>query len=99
MQAALLQPKKWNRSGLLYPLLVLAALSVIIFSAIGAAALAGWLPRTDSLQRQGAAQQNERAFGAEGTDQAARSEREGQGERLHQSEPSTRARRIAATIG
>lgn len=48
MQAALLQSKNPNRRGLLYPLLVVAAISVIIFSAIGAAALAGWLPRAES---------------------------------------------------
>ena len=48
MQAALLQSKTSHRRGVLYPLLVIAAISVIIFSAIGAASLAGWLPRANS---------------------------------------------------
>lgn len=47
MQAALLQTKSSHRRGLLYPLLIIAAMSVIIFSAVGAAALAGWLPRAE----------------------------------------------------
>ncbi len=48
MQAALLTTKASNQRGLLYPLLVIAAISVIIFSVLGAAAIAGWLPRADS---------------------------------------------------
>lgn len=44
MQAALLRSKRAGRRGVLYPLLVIVAISVIIFSALGAAALAGWLP-------------------------------------------------------
>ncbi len=47
MRAVLLQPKA-NHQGWLYPLLIIAAISVIILSAIGAAALAGWLPRAES---------------------------------------------------
>ena len=48
MQAALLRTKASNPRGLLYPLLVIAAISVIIFSVLGAAAIAGWLPRAQS---------------------------------------------------
>lgn len=48
MQAALLTTKASNQRGLLYPLLIIAAISVIIFSVLGAAAIAGWLPRADS---------------------------------------------------
>lgn len=48
MQAALLTTKASNPKGLLYPLLVIAAISVIIFSVLGAAAIAGWLPRAQS---------------------------------------------------
>jgi outer membrane lipoprotein SlyB len=58
MQAALLRPKAPNRKGLLYPLLILAAISVIIFSAMGAAALAGWLPRAESAPQKQSAVQN-----------------------------------------
>ncbi len=48
MQAALLRMKAPNQKGLLYPLLIIAAIAVIIFSALGAAAIAGWLPRAES---------------------------------------------------
>ncbi|MEO8440888.1 MAG: hypothetical protein ABI547_00220 [Betaproteobacteria bacterium] len=48
MQAALLTTKASNPKGLLYPLLVIAAIAVIIFSVLGAAAIAGWLPRAQS---------------------------------------------------
>ncbi|HEV7820528.1 MAG TPA: glycine zipper 2TM domain-containing protein [Burkholderiales bacterium] len=48
MQAALLTTKASHPRGVLYPLLVIAAISVIIFSALGAAAIAGWLPRAQS---------------------------------------------------
>jgi hypothetical protein len=52
MQAVLSESKRSNRKGFLFPLLVAAAISVIIFSALGAAALAGWLPRSEAtLQR------------------------------------------------
>jgi len=61
MQAALLRPKAAHRRGLLYPLLIIAAISVIIFSAMGAAALAGWLPRAESApQKQSNAQNLQR---------------------------------------
>lgn len=60
MQAALLRAKKPGRRGLLYPLLIIAAVAVIIFSAIGAAALIGWLPRAQSeTPNQGAQKQSE----------------------------------------
>jgi outer membrane lipoprotein SlyB len=96
MQAVLLQPKKANRKGLLYPLLVVAAISVIVFSAVGAAALAGWLPRAESaLQKQGAAPPpGERAAT---TEQGGQRQREVQSERLRKDEPTARAKRIAAT--
>lgn len=50
MQAALVRTKRAGRRGMLYPLLVITAISVIIFSALGAAALAGWLPGSDSMR-------------------------------------------------
>jgi len=45
--------KMWNRkllgrSGILYPMLVSAAIAVIILSAVGVAAMTGMLPRADS---------------------------------------------------
>ena len=48
MQAALLTSKTASQRGWLYPLLIIAAISVIIFSVLGAAAIAGWLPRAES---------------------------------------------------
>jgi len=48
MQAALLTSKTSSQKGWLYPLLIIAAISVIIFSVLGAAAIAGWLPRAES---------------------------------------------------
>jgi outer membrane lipoprotein SlyB len=48
MQAALLTTKASHPRGVLYPLLVIAAISVIVFSILGAAAIAGWLPRAQS---------------------------------------------------
>ena len=48
MQAALLRMKASNPKGWLYPLLVIAAIAVIIFSVLGAAAITGWLPRAQS---------------------------------------------------
>lgn len=49
MQAALLTTKASPPRGVLYPLLVIAAISVIVFSILGAAAIAGWLPRAQSV--------------------------------------------------
>ncbi len=40
--------RKANHKDWLYPLLVIAAVLVIILSAIGAATLAGWLPRAET---------------------------------------------------
>jgi outer membrane lipoprotein SlyB len=48
MQAALLTSKTSSPRGWLYPLLIFAAISVIILSVLGAAAIAGWLPRAES---------------------------------------------------
>jgi len=48
MPAALLTSKTSSQKGWLYPLLIIAAISVIIFSVLGAAAIAGWLPRAES---------------------------------------------------
>jgi len=33
-----------ERSGLLYPMMVIAAIAVIVFSIVGIASVAGWLP-------------------------------------------------------
>jgi outer membrane lipoprotein SlyB len=57
MQAALLRTKASNPKGVLYPLLVIAAISVIILSVLGAAAIAGWLPRAQSSNEKTAPQQ------------------------------------------
>jgi hypothetical protein len=54
MPAALLTSKTSSQKGWLYPLLIIAAISVIIFSVLGAAAIAGWLPRAESTSRPGA---------------------------------------------
>ena len=52
--------KAWSgtvlgKNGWLYPMLVIAAISVIIFSALGVAKLTGLIPaaQSDSAQRQG----------------------------------------------
>ena len=55
MPAALLTTKAADQRGLLYPLLVVAAISVIIFSVLGAAAIAGWFPRSESSTAKPAA--------------------------------------------
>jgi outer membrane lipoprotein SlyB len=57
MQAALLTTKASNPKGVLYPLLVIAAISVIILSILGAAAIAGWLPRAQSGNEKSPPQQ------------------------------------------
>ena len=62
MQAALLTSKTASQRGWLYPLLIIAALSVIIFSVLGAAAIAGWLPRAESTA--GPAHYAERTVGS-----------------------------------
>lgn len=33
-----------EKSGLLYPMMVIAAIAVIVFSVVGIASMAGWLP-------------------------------------------------------
>lgn len=52
--------KAWSRivlgkNGLLYPMLLIAAIAVIIFSALGVATLTGLIPaaQSDSAKRQG----------------------------------------------
>src|SRR4051812_7631329 len=35
-----------QRQGLLYPLMVIAAIAVIVFSILGIATISGWVPRT-----------------------------------------------------
>ena len=58
MQAALLTTKAADQRGILYPLLVVAAISVIIFSVLGAAAIVGWLPRSESSTDKASALDN-----------------------------------------
>jgi outer membrane lipoprotein SlyB len=41
--------KMLNRNGLLYPMLVIAAISVIVFSVFGVATMTGLLPRAESM--------------------------------------------------
>jgi hypothetical protein len=36
--------RRFERSGLLYPMMVIAAIAVIVFSILGIASIAGWLP-------------------------------------------------------
>lgn len=48
MHTRLMNMKILSRHGLLYPMLVIAAVSVIIFSALGVATMTGWLPRAES---------------------------------------------------
>ena len=36
--------RRFERSGLLYPMMVIAAIAVIAFSIVGIASMAGWLP-------------------------------------------------------
>jgi len=36
--------RRFERSGLLYPMMVIAAIAVIVFSIVGIASMAGWLP-------------------------------------------------------
>ena len=49
MKTGMLNMKILSRNGLLYPLLVIAAISVIIFSALGVATMTGFLPRAESM--------------------------------------------------
>ena len=36
--------RRFEKSGLLYPMMVIAAIAVIAFSIVGIASMAGWLP-------------------------------------------------------
>ena len=36
--------RRFEKSGLLYPMMVIAAIAVIVFSVVGIASMAGWLP-------------------------------------------------------
>jgi hypothetical protein len=49
-----------NRTGILYPLMVIAAIAVIVFSAVGIATMLGWMPEalssTKTVGRTAAAQ-------------------------------------------
>jgi outer membrane lipoprotein SlyB len=36
--------RRFEKSGLLYPMMVIAAIAVIVFSIVGIASMAGWLP-------------------------------------------------------
>jgi outer membrane lipoprotein SlyB len=49
MQLSMSNMKMLNRNGLLYPMLVIAAIAVIVFSAFGVATMLGWLPRAESM--------------------------------------------------
>lgn len=49
MEAEVWSKKILGRNGLLYPTLVIAAVSVIIFSAFGVATMTGLLPRAESM--------------------------------------------------
>ena len=49
METSLLNRKLSNSNGLLYPMLVIAAVSVIIFSGFGVAMMTGLLPRAESM--------------------------------------------------
>ncbi len=49
METGMLNMKVLSRKGLLYPMLVIAAVSVIIFSAFGVATITGLLPRAESM--------------------------------------------------
>ncbi len=49
METALLSKKILDRNGILYPMLVIAAVAVIIFSVLGVATMTGLLPRAESM--------------------------------------------------
>lgn len=49
MQTKILRKKVLGRNGMLYPMLVIAAVSVVIFSAFGVAMMTGLLPRAESM--------------------------------------------------
>ena len=49
MEINVLSKRALGRSGLLYPMLLIAAISVIVFSAFGVATMTGLLPRAESM--------------------------------------------------
>jgi hypothetical protein len=49
MDTSMLNMKVLSRNGLLYPMLLIAAISVILFSALCVATLTGLLPRAESM--------------------------------------------------
>jgi outer membrane lipoprotein SlyB len=49
VQSSMLNMKVLNRNGLLYPMLVIAAISVTVFSALGVATMTGLLPHAASM--------------------------------------------------
>jgi hypothetical protein len=51
MESSMLNMKVLNRNGLLYPMLVIAAVSVIVFSVFGVATMTGLLPRAVAMSR------------------------------------------------
>ncbi|MBI4190139.1 MAG: glycine zipper 2TM domain-containing protein [Betaproteobacteria bacterium] len=59
--------KLMGRNGLLYPMLVVAAISVIIFSAFGVAMMTGLLPRAESINEPHAMTKNRVAGRADKT--------------------------------
>lgn len=56
METRILGKKLLGRNGLLYPMLVVAAVAVIIFSAFGVATMTGLLPRAESMNEPGLTQ-------------------------------------------
>lgn len=56
METRILGRKLLGRNGLLYPMLVVAAVAVIIFSAFGVATMTGLLPRAESMNEPGLTQ-------------------------------------------
>ena len=65
METKVLAKKIFGRNGILYPMLVIAAVSVIIFSAFGVATMTGLLPRADSMNDPHAMTKNRVASGAD----------------------------------
>ena len=49
MEARIWGKKMLDRNGILYPMLVIAAVSVIVFSMLGIAMMIGLLPRAESM--------------------------------------------------
>ena len=67
METKVLAKKIFGRNGILYPMLVIAAVSVIIFSAFGVATMTGLLPRADSMNDPHAMTKNRVASNADKT--------------------------------